>query len=45
MQFASRLVVRMSYKFKTGNGLFLGVATSRQEVAFKFTDPKAAGKA
>src|SRR5258705_9939970 len=41
-QFAPRLAVRMSYKFKAGHGAFLGVATSRQAVEFKFTDPQAA---
>jgi hypothetical protein len=41
-QFAPRLAVRMSYKFKAGHGAFLGVATGKQAVAFKFTDPQAA---
>jgi len=39
---APRLAVRMSYKFKAGHGAFLGVATSRQAVEFKFTDPQTA---
>ena len=42
MQFAPRLAVRMNYKFKTGHGVFFGVATSSQAVEFKFTDPQAA---
>jgi hypothetical protein len=41
-QLAPRLAVRMSYKFKTGHGAFIGVATGKQAVAFKFTDPQAA---
>ena len=45
MHFAPRLAVRMNYKFKTGHGLFFGVATSSQAVEFKFTDPQAAGTA
>jgi hypothetical protein len=42
MQFAPHLAVRMDYQFKTGHGVFFGIATSSQAVEFKFTDPEAA---
>ncbi|MEJ7683232.1 MAG: hypothetical protein WKG06_36320 [Segetibacter sp.] len=32
----------MAYKFKTGHGAFLGVATGNPAVQFKFTDPQSA---
>ena len=42
MQIAPRLALHMDYKFKSGHGVFFGVATSNQAVEFKFTDPQTA---
>lgn len=42
MQFAPRLSLRMMYKFKTGQSVFAGVATSAAPVEFSFSDPFAA---
>lgn len=42
VQVAPRLAGRMAYKFKTGHGAFLGVATGNPALKFKFTDPQSA---
>lgn len=42
VQVAPRIAGRMAYKFKTGHGAFLGVATGTPAVRFKFTDPQSA---
>lgn len=39
-QFTPSLAIRMAYRLKSGQGAFLGVATNRQAVAFRFTDPQ-----
>ena len=41
MQLDPRLAARMGYKFKTGHGVFVGVATGSQGVKLKFNDPRA----
>lgn len=42
VQIAPSLAGRMAYKFKTGHGAFLGVATGNPTVKFRFTDPQSA---
>ncbi len=42
VQVAPRIAGRMAYKFKTGHGAFLGVATGTPAVQFKFADPQSA---
>src|SRR4051794_14424576 len=41
-QLAPRFALRMDYKFKTGHGVFLGLATSRSGVQYNFASPEKA---
>jgi hypothetical protein len=41
VKFSPQASVRLSYSSRMGHGLFLGMATSRNQVAFSFLDPEA----